>query len=166
MQSTADLILGLLRALLGVMLLVSVVLICANAFGRYALYSPIIWAEEVLGYGLVWMVYLGAVLVTAVDQHLRMDLVVLLLGEKARVVLHLIGNLVFIAVGMLIVYQSFYSISEFTHHSQVANLPMDVVHTVIPVSFVAIVILLVAQSIQDIRTLMHRGGVAPTDKPA
>src|SRR6187402_593809 len=107
------------------MLLASVVLICANAFGRYVLYSPIIWAEEVLGYGLVWMVYLGAVLVTAVDQHLRMDLVVLLLGEKARVVLHLLGNIVFMAVGLLIVYQSFYSIAEFSHHSQVANLPMD-----------------------------------------
>lgn len=166
MQSVVDLILGLLRALLGVMLLVSVVLICANAFGRYVLYSPIIWAEEVLGYGLVWMVYLGAVLVTATDQHLRMDLVVQLLGERARVVLHLIGNIVFIAVGLLIIYQSFFTIAEFTHHSQVANLPMDVVHTVIPVSFIAIVILLVAQSIQDIRTLSHGGGASPADTPA
>jgi TRAP-type C4-dicarboxylate transport system permease small subunit len=80
--------------------------------------------------------------------------------------MHLLGNIVFIAVGVLIVYQSIYSIAEFTHHSQVANLPMDVVHTVIPVSFVAIVILLVIQSIQDIRTLMHRGGAVPTDTPA
>jgi TRAP-type C4-dicarboxylate transport system permease small subunit len=165
LQSVVDLILGLLRALLGVMLLVSVVLICANAFGRYVLLSPIIWAEEVLGYGLVWMVYLGTVLVTATDQHLRMDLVVQLVGERWRVLLHLLGNIVFIAVGVLIVYQAFFTISEFTHHSQVANLPMDVVHTVIPVSFVAIVILLVVQSIQDIRTLMQGGGAAAADKP-
>ena len=129
-------------------------------------YSPIIWAEEVLGYGLVWMVYLGAVLVTASGQHLRMDLVVQLLGEKSQVFLHLVGNLVFIAVGAADRLSGAATIAEFTHHSQVANLPMDVVHTVIPVSFVAIVILLVAQSVQDIRTLMRGGGAAPTDKPA
>ncbi|MGE0038328.1 MAG: TRAP transporter small permease, partial [Xanthobacteraceae bacterium] len=108
--------------LLGVMLLASVVLICANAFGRYVLLSPIIWAEEVLGYGLVWMVYLGAVLVTASDQQLRMDLIFQFLGERQRVALHLLGNLVFITVGLLIIYQAPATISEFTHHSQVANL--------------------------------------------
>ncbi len=148
------------------MLLASVVLICANAFGRYVLLSPIIWAEEILGYGLVWMIYLGAVLVTASDQHLRMDLVVQLLGERAQVVLHLLGNIVFIAVSLLILYQAPATISEFTHHSQVASLPMNVVHAVIPVSFVAIVILLVAQSVKDVQTLMHGGGTAITDKPA
>ena len=104
------------------------VLICANAFGRYALHAPIIWAEEVLGYGLVWMVYLGAVLVTASDQNLRMDLIVQMLGEKAQIVLRLLGNAVFIAVALLIIYQAPLTISEFSHHSQVANLPMDVVH--------------------------------------
>jgi TRAP-type C4-dicarboxylate transport system permease small subunit len=167
LRTAIDLILGFLRVLLGVMLLASVVLICANAFGRYVLLSPIIWAEEVLGYGLVWMIYLGAVLVTASDQHLRMDLVVQFLGEKPRTVLHLLGHLVFIAVGLLIIYQAPATISEFTHRSQVASLPMNAVHAVIPVSFVAIVFLLVVQSIQDIRILMRGGGgTAITDEPA
>jgi TRAP-type C4-dicarboxylate transport system permease small subunit len=166
LRTAVDLVLGCLRLLLGFMLLGSVLLICANAFGRYVLLSPIIWAEEILGYGLVWMIYLGAVLVTASDQHLRMDLVVQLLGEKGRVTLHLLGNVVFIAVGLLIIYQAPATISEFTHHSQVANLPMDVVHAVIPVAFVAIVLLLVAQSVQDIQTLMRGGGTAITDNSA
>lgn len=166
LRTAVDLTLGCLRVLLGVMLLAAVVLICANAFGRYVLLSPIIWAEEVLGYALVWMIYLGAVLVTASDQHLRMDLIVQLLGDKARVVLHLLGNVAFIAVALLIIYQAPATISEFTHHSQVANLPMDIIHAVIPVSFVAIVLLLVAQSIQDIRTLMRGGGTAITDSAA
>ena len=166
LQAIANLFLGCLRALLGVMLLVSVVLICANAFGRYALHAPIIWAEEVLGYGLVWMVYLGAVLVTASDQNLRMDLIVQMLGEKAQIVLRLLGNAVFIAVALLIIYQAPLTIAEFSHHSQVANLPMDVVHTVIPVSFVAIVLFLVAQSVQDIQTLRRGGGTATIDTPA
>lgn len=166
MRTAVDLLLGCLRLLLGVMLLASVVLICANAFGRYVLLSPVIWAEEVLGYGLVWMVYLGAVLVTASDQQLRMDLIFQFLGERQRVALHLLGNLVFITVGLLIIYQAPATISEFTHHSQVANLPMDAVHIVIPASFVAIVLLLVGQSVRDIQTLIRGGGTAITDNPA
>jgi TRAP-type C4-dicarboxylate transport system permease small subunit len=166
LRTAVDLTLGCLRLLLGFMLLASVVLICANAFGRYVLLSPIIWAEEILGYGLVWMIYLGAVLVTASDEHLRMDLVIQLLGEKSRAFFHLLGNVVFIAVALLIIYQAPATISEFTHHSQVANLPMDVVHVVIPVSFVAIVLLLVGKSVQNIQTLMRGGGTAITDNPA
>lgn len=166
MRTAVDLVLGCLRLLLGFMLLASVVLICANAFGRYVLLSPIIWAEEILGYGLVWMIYLGAVLVTASDEHLRMDLVIQLLGEKSRAFFHLLGNVTFIAVALLIIYQAPATISEFTHHSQVANLPMDVVHVVIPVSFVAIVLLLVGKSVQNIQTLMRGGGTTITDEPA
>ena len=166
MRTAVDLTLGCLRLLLGFMLLASVVLICANAFGRYVLLSPIIWAEEILGYGLVWMIYLGAVLVTASDEHLRMDLVIQLLGEKSRAFFHLLGNVTFIAVALLIIYQAPATISEFNHHSQVANLPMDVVHVVIPVSFVAIVLLLVGKSVQNIQTLMRGGGTTITDEPA
>ena len=64
MQVVATLVLNLIRAVLATILIASVFLICANAFGRYVLLKPIIWAEEVLGYSLVWMVYLGAVIVT------------------------------------------------------------------------------------------------------
>lgn len=165
LQKLGQLLLQAIQAVLGTMLLLSVVLICANAFGRYALHKPVIWAEEVLGYGLVWMVYLGAIVVTATDQHLRMDLLAQLLSRKTQLVLRLIGNAVFIATGLLIVYQSRESISEFNHRSQVANLPMDVMHAVIPVSFVAIVVLLVFLSIEDIRALA-RGGAPTSDKPA
>jgi TRAP-type C4-dicarboxylate transport system permease small subunit len=165
LRKVAQFFLRIIETVLGTMLLLSVVLICANAFGRYVLHKPVIWAEEVLGYGLVWMVYLGAVLVTASDQHLRMDLLAQLLSRKAQLVLRLIGHAVFMGTGLLIIYQSRESIAEFKHHSQVANLPMDVMHAVIPASFVAIVIVLVTMSVEDIRTLA-RGDAPTSDKPA
>lgn len=165
MRQVAQFFRRIIEGVLGTMLLLSVVLICANAFGRYVLLKPVIWAEEVLGYGLVWMVYLGAILVTASDLHLRMDLMAQLLNRKIQLVLRLIGHALFIAVGLLIVYQSRGSIAEFKHHSQVANLPMDVMHTVIPVSFVAIVVVLLVLAVEDIRSLA-RGDAPTSDKPA
>jgi TRAP-type C4-dicarboxylate transport system permease small subunit len=159
MQGVAKLVLNLIRVVLATILLASVLLICANAFGRYVLWKPIIWAEEVLGYALVWMVYLGAVIVTAERQHLKMDLLSKALGPTFDKVTDLLAALVFVAVGGLIIYQSYFSIREFTHRSQVADLPMNVLHLVIPVSFALMVIATLALAISD----FARRGKGPLD---
>jgi TRAP-type C4-dicarboxylate transport system permease small subunit len=142
-QRLTGFIFKFIRLLLGTGLLLSVLLICANAFGRYVLHAPIIWAEEVLGYVLVWTVYLGAVEVTRDGGHLSMDLITQSLKPRWRRPLELVGNLVFLAVCALIIYQAIGTISEFNFYSQVAGLPMDVLHAVIPVSF-GLMFLLVA----------------------
>lgn len=136
-----------IRAFLGVLLLLSVVLICANAFGRYALTKPIIWAEEVLGYTLVWMVYLGAVLVTFDDTHLKMDLLTKSATGAWKRFLDLAAALFFVACGGLIIYQSFTSIASFTHTSLVAGLPMNVVHVVVPVAFALMIVAVLTRAI-------------------
>lgn len=51
-----------------------------------------------LGYALVWMVYLGSILVTLDRQHLRMDLLSQMLGKNAQLVVETIGALVFAPV--------------------------------------------------------------------
>jgi TRAP-type C4-dicarboxylate transport system permease small subunit len=147
-QRLTGFIFKFIRLLLGTALLLSVLLICANAFGRYVLHAPIIWAEEVLGYVLVWVVYLGAVEVTRDDRHLSMDLITHALNARWRRPIELLRNLVFLAVCALITYQAIGSISEFSHYSQIAGLPMNVLHAVIPVSFVLMFFLVVARCIR------------------
>jgi TRAP-type transport system small permease protein len=147
-QGLVEIVFKLIRLLLGVGLLLSVLLICANAFGRYVLHAPIIWAEEVLGYVLVWVVYLGAVDVTRDGGHLSMDLLTHSLKPRWRRPIELIGNLVFLAVCALITYQAIGAISEFGHYSQIAGLPMNMLHTVIPVSFVLMFLLVAARCIR------------------
>ena len=140
MGSLGRLVLNFIKALLAIILIASVFLICANAFGRYVLLKPIIWAEEVLGYSLVWLVYLGAIVVTAQSAHLKMDLVLSSLPTAARVTLELIGALLFAVLGGLIIYQSWFSIAVFTHVSQVAEIPMQAMHIVIPISFALMIV--------------------------
>jgi TRAP-type C4-dicarboxylate transport system permease small subunit len=150
-QVLTELVFKLIRLLLGVGLLLSVLLICANAFGRYVLHAPIIWAEEVLGYVLVWLVYLGAVDVTRNGGHLSMDLITQSLQPGWRRALELLGNLVFLAVCALIIYQAIGTISHFNYYSQVAGLPMNVLHTVIPVSFGLMFLVVVARCIRMLK---------------
>jgi C4-dicarboxylate transporter DctM subunit len=139
-----------LRGVLGIGLMSSVLLICANSFGRYALHMPILWAEEVLGYFLVWLVYLGSILVTIERQHLKMDLLSKMLSHRAQAILDLIGAAVFSIVGGIIVYQSFSSIGSLAHRSQVADLPMNYVHGVIPASFAVMVFTTLVLAFRDL----------------
>lgn len=143
MESFVRPILAAVRIVIGVLLIASMLLICANTFGRYVLLKPIIWAEEVLGITLVWMVYLGAVLVTWDDGHLKMDLLSKRLTGWPRRFVDIAAVVLFVAAGVLIIYQSFTSIASFTHTSQVAGLPMNLVHLVVPVSFVLMIICII-----------------------
>ena len=69
----------------------------ANVVGRYVFFKPIIWAEEVLVFIMIWCVMLGATLVTWENQHLRMDAVHHLTPPRARRWLNLVSTLVFLA---------------------------------------------------------------------
>ncbi len=143
MEAVRRYFLPVVRLLLGVMLIASVFLIVANAIGRYVFLAPIIWAEEVLGYVLVWAVYLGSVLVTWDGGHLRMDLISKTLPGISRSLVNGFSVVVFVFIGGLIVYQSWFAIAELTHVSQVAEIPMNWMHSIIPVSFVFIAIFII-----------------------
>lgn len=132
--------LPLVRLFLGLLLITSVFLIVANAIGRYVFLAPIIWAEEVLGYVLVWTVYLGSVLVTWDGGHLKMDLLSRTLPGVSRTIVNSISILVFIFIGGLIVYQSLFAIADLTHLSQVAEIPMTLMHGIIPASFFFVIV--------------------------
>jgi TRAP-type C4-dicarboxylate transport system permease small subunit len=134
----AQAILKSIRVFVGVLLIASVFLICANAMGRYIFLEPIIWAEEVLGYVLVWTVYLGSVLVTWDGGHLRMDLLSRTMPGPIRTITNGVSVAGFMAIGGIIIYQSVDAISQFTHESQVAEIPMQWMHIGIPISFVLI----------------------------
>lgn len=136
-------LLAFIRLFLGVLLIASVLLIAANAAGRYVFLAPIIWAEEILGYVLVWTVYLGGVLVTWDGGHLKMDLLSKTLPALPRSIVNGLSTLIFILIGGLIVYQSWFAIADLTHLSQVAEVPMNVMHSIIPVSFVLITLFIV-----------------------
>lgn len=143
MESITKPLLAIIRLFLGVLLIASVVLIAANAMGRYIFLAPIIWAEEILGYVLVWTVYLGGVLVTWDGGHLKMDLLSKTLPGAPRAIVNGFSTLVFIGIGALIVYQSWFAIQDLTHVSQVAEVPMHLMHAIIPISFVLITLFIV-----------------------
>jgi len=61
------------RLILGTLILVGIAINFANVIGRYLFQAPIIWAEEIMIYIMIWAVLAGAVLVSWDGNHLKMD---------------------------------------------------------------------------------------------
>jgi len=60
-------------------------LVLTGVFFRYALNSPLYWAEEAARLLLIWLSFVGAALAFQRNQHLAMDVVVRLLPDALRV---------------------------------------------------------------------------------
>jgi len=135
-------------ALLGTLILAGVALNFANVVGRYVFSAPIIWAEEVLVFIMVWCVMLGATLVTWEDQHLRMDAVHHLAPPRVRRWLDLLTTVAFLVAGAFVLVQSlrvFVLAARTGQRSVVADLPMVIPFAAIPLSFAIIVGMLVGR---------------------
>ena len=140
--------LRLIRAVLGALILAGVALNFANVVGRYVFRAPIIWAEEVLVFIMVWCVMLGATLVSREDQHLRMDAVHHLAPPRARRWLDLATTFTFLLAGVFVLVQSLRVLALAAgtgQRSVVADIPMVVPFAAIPLSFAIIVAMLVAR---------------------
>jgi TRAP-type C4-dicarboxylate transport system permease small subunit len=156
----AGLGLRLIRAVLGVLILAGVVLNFANVVGRYVFLAPIIWAEEVLVFIMIWCVMLGATLVTWDDQHLRMDAVHHLTPPRVRRWLDLATLLAFLVAGCFVLVQALRVLllaAETGQRSVVADIPMVIPFAAIPLSFAIIVGMLVARLRRSLRTPEEEG---------
>jgi TRAP-type C4-dicarboxylate transport system permease small subunit len=151
--------LRVIRAVLGTLILAGVALNFANVVGRYVFLAPIIWAEEVLVFVMVWCVMLGATLVTWGDQHLRMDAVQHFSPPRLRRWLDVATTVVGLAVAVFVLVQSSRLLllaAGTGQRSVVAEIPMVVPFAAIPVSFAIIAGMLV-------RRLARRGRGAGED---
>jgi len=131
-----------IRALLGILILAGVVLNFANVVGRYVFWRPIIWAEEILVFIMIWCVMLGATLVTWENAHLRMDAVYQLGSPRARRWLNLVSTAAFLVAGLFVLVQStrvVALVASTGQRSVAAEVPMAIPYGAIPVSFALIV---------------------------
>lgn len=122
---------GLLRGLLGLALIAMVLLNVANAAGRYLAGRALPGADEILLYAMIWLVFLGLILVTARRRHLGLNLLERRLPPPGRRLQRLLTDLLlallcgFLALQSLAVVERLGAIGQ---TSMAAGLPMAWVH--------------------------------------
>ena len=104
--------------MLGLVLIALVLLNVVNATVRYLFGRSLPEADEILLYGMIWLVFLGLTQVTATRRHLRLDLLERALPGRSAAIQRLVTDLLiaglcgFLASQSLIVVERLGSIGQ------------------------------------------------------
>jgi TRAP-type C4-dicarboxylate transport system permease small subunit len=126
------------RLILGTLILVGIAINFANVIGRYVFQAPIIWAEEIMIYIMIWAVLTGAVLVAWDGGHLKMDFFTLTLPSPWKEILNFVGATIFLLVCVFVLPQSLRVVelmTRFDQRSVIARIPMAIPHSAILLGF-------------------------------
>jgi len=83
-DATFNRALSVLAFMMGVLLILVMLGICADIFMRYFLNRAVYWMEDVAGYCLLYITFLVAAWLLKQHSHVRMDLVLVRLSERQR----------------------------------------------------------------------------------
>jgi len=102
-QKIEDVFVRILGGVIGLLLALMVALVFSNVVARYFLNSSIAWSEELSRFMLIWLAFLGSVLAYVRNEHLGLDILIIVLPFKiSRMVLVLANVLVIIAIGIIL----------------------------------------------------------------
>ena len=139
-------VVSLPRFIIGSLILFGIAINFANVLGRYLFLAPIVWAEEIMIYSMVWMVFIGAVLVSWDGHHLKMDFFSIMLPSPFKEIMNFTGVLCFLVVAIFVLPQTF-TVTELMfrldQRSVVAEIPMVIPHFAILLGFIMMFIVIV-----------------------
>lgn len=120
------------------MMLAAILVNFANVIARYVFLRPFAWAEETMQFLDVWMVMLGAAVITRNDEHLRMDALFLFVRPGVRRALTILNTLIGIGISLYVVIQALEVVqllSSTGQRSVIARIPMNVMYTSVLLGF-------------------------------
>lgn len=130
------------------LLVCSVALNFANIVGRYFFSASITWAEEGMLFLMIGCVFLGAGGPAWSGRHIRMDVFLRMLPEKARDALYLLSDVALVATSLVLVlfaWPTILQLQEFDQRSLAANIPLVIPQSLIPIGLLLMAILVLTR---------------------
>ncbi len=155
---------ALLRLAAGVMLIASVGINFINIIGRYFFSVSLSWAEEAMLFLMIGCVFLGAGPVGWMGRHIRMDVVVSMLPERARNAFELFSDLVTIATCValaIFAWPVMTMLAELDQRSELANIPLVIPQAVVPLGLLIMALLIAVRLI--VRGVRHDDIISSRD---
>jgi TRAP-type C4-dicarboxylate transport system permease small subunit len=156
----ARLALSATRTLLGAVLIGLVLLNVANALAR-ATSRVVVGVDEVLVFGMIWMVMIGMLLVTADRSHIALEILTARVGPRARCVLSVVTHAAMIGACGYAAVQSFGFIQRVTATGQTSmalGMPMLIPHSALLVGFGGTAVIALMLLWSDLRSLCQLSG--------
>jgi TRAP-type C4-dicarboxylate transport system permease small subunit len=137
-----------IELVLAVAFIAAVCMSFANVLGRYLFGVTFGWIDEVQVFIMIWMAFLGAVVVSWRGAHLRMDLIAKALPRPVQVSLRFAEIVVLVAAAGLVVAHSYrYTANMLVlgRVSDVGGIPMWIPHGGVVIGFAMIAVIALAQ---------------------
>lgn len=147
--------------LLGIGLIAMVVLNVINAVGRYTGWFSLVGADELLVYGMIWIVMLGAILAARSRDHLSINLLPGAVSGRVGALLQVVIDVATVAVSAFIAWHSFSFIERIASLNQTSmglGIPMVIPHSAIFVGFTGIAAVTAFLTLVDVARLADRKG--------
>ena len=157
------LVVKLVGLLLGLGLIAMVVVNVANAMGRYTGWFSLVGADELLVYGMIWIVMLGAILAARNRDHLSVNLLPTAMNGRTGAFIQVFIDLATVAVSLFISWYSFVFIDRIAALNQKSmglGIPMVIPHSAILVGFLGIAAVTAFLTFVDIARLKSEKGAA------
>jgi TRAP-type C4-dicarboxylate transport system permease small subunit len=142
--------------LIGVFSLIMTVVIAIQIFMRYVMDNSLSWSEELARYCFIWLVYLGISLAVKKQRHMSVDVMFLVLKGKAKIVLSMIANLLFLSFSSFAIFYGFQISMKLLTWGQVSpalDIPIGLVYLATPVGMGLTAIRLIQQLILQAKSL-------------
>lgn len=148
---------ALLNWLLMGTVMVLIIPVSLQIFSRYtALIPAYIWTEELARFLFIWMIMLGAMVGVRESSHFDVDIWPRL-GPRADAVLKLISNVFTLAFAIVFVVSGIeFTRFAFFRISELAELPLWVIHIAWPLTGLAWIVFLGEQFVDNLRVLAGR----------
>ena len=98
------------RYLLLPLYLLIVITIFMEVFRRFALSYSSIWAEEIARYAFIYVSWIGASAAIKERAHIRIDLILPVVGDRGRAVIMILGDLITVVLAVLAFWWSLESV--------------------------------------------------------
>jgi len=129
-------LLQLEKAIMGVGLFVTTVIIFVNVVARYVFENSFVWAEELARYNIVWVAFIGMSLCARVGAHVSMDVLFSRLRGQARLFIWRFINVVTAGFCVYLAFTGWLLVNSVWRTGQVSpatGLPMWIVYLAVPV---------------------------------
>ncbi len=135
---------GWIETVLAVALVLAVVLNFAGVVGRYVFGVALMGADEAQIFIMVWIAFLGAAVVTWREQHLRMDVLLGYLPERARAAIRAAEALALAVFACIVVWESAGYVRQMLaldRRSEALGIPMAAPHAAVLAGFALIALI-------------------------
>ncbi|ABE58081.1 TRAP transporter small permease [Chromohalobacter israelensis] len=133
----------LVETVVGALVALTTIAVCLNVFFRYVLGSGLVWADEVPGFLLVWIAFLGAYIAARDQGHIAFDMLVEAFPPLLKRIVQVVGETAVIGFFVLLGIKSWQMIDRVGGRS-IETLPIaqGVFMSVLPIASTLMVIAL------------------------